>query len=154
MGLWKGTKKAIGHVVDTRVDQWIDLHSLQNSTCYFWNHLKSLFNIKKPKYTESFEEAVDRMALSPETLTKQSLYFRKLSLLFLVMTIALIIYAAALYRFNNWTGSIICFSLSLYAVSLAFRFHFWHLQISQKKLGLNIREYYRCVLAAKGKNQP
>ncbi len=154
MGLWKGTKKAISHVVDTRVDQWIDWHSLQHSTRYFWNHLKNLLNTKKPKHTETFEEAVNRMTLSPEALTKQSLYFQKLSFLFLLMTIALIIYAAVLYHFKNWTGTIICFSLSLYAISLAFRFHFWHLQMSQKKLGLNIREYYRYVLAAKRKNQP
>ena len=154
MGLWKGTKKVVGHVVDVRVDRWVDFTSLQNSTCYFWERAKSLFSIKTAEHPESFEEAIDRMALSPETIVKQSERFLRLALFFVLMTMALVIYAIVLYRLKNWTGMGICLSLSLYALSLAFRFHFWHFQISQKKLGCDVWEWCRLILPRKRKNQP
>lgn len=154
MGFWKGTKKVIGHVVDVRVDRWIDFETFKESTLYFSSQLKNLFTIKKAENPESFENAVDRMALSPEVLAKQSQRFLKLCLFFLLMTAALIIYAIVLLNIKNWMGGIICLSLSLYALSLAFRFHFWHFQISQKKLGCNIREWCRVMSPIKRKNQP
>ena len=152
MGLWKGTKKVVGHMVDVRVDRWIDLTSLQNSTRYFWDRTKSLFSIQTAEHPESFEEAVDRMGLSPETVTKQSERFLRLSLFFVLMTTALLIYTIILYHLKNWTGMGICTSLSLYALSLAFRFHFWHFQISQKKLGCHVWEWCRLILPQKRKN--
>ncbi len=153
MGLWAGAKKVVGHMVDVRVDQWLDLVSLKQSTYYLWDQTKSLFKIKAaPEHAESFKEAVDRMALSEEVIAKQSQSFRKLAFFFVLMALALVIYAIVVYRLNNRIGTIISLSLSLYALSLAFRFHFWHLQIAQKKLGLNIREYYRSLLPIKRKD--
>src|SRR5476651_459176 len=108
MGLWKGTKKVVGHVVDVRVDRWIDFTSLLSSTCYFWEITKSLFSIKTSEHPESFEEAIDRMALSPDTVAKQSERFLRLSLFFVLMTMALVIYAIVLYRLKNWAGMGIC----------------------------------------------
>jgi intracellular multiplication protein IcmV len=152
MGLWKGTKKVIGHVVDVRVDRWIDFTSLKNSTRYFWAHFNTLFSIKKAENPENFEEAINRMGLSPEDLAKQSHHFLMLSFFFLLMTIALLTYAIVLYKLTNWMGTVICLSLSLYALSLAFRFHFWHFQISQKKLGCNLWEWCKLTLPIKRKN--
>ncbi|HXH54211.1 MAG TPA: type IVB secretion system protein IcmV [Gammaproteobacteria bacterium] len=153
MGLWKGSKKFVGHMVDVRVDRWIDLASLKNSSLYFWERIKNLFSIQVAEHPESFEEAIDRMALSPETVTKQSERFLKLSLFFVLMAMALLIYTIVLSHLKNWTGMGICISLSLYALSLAFRFHFWHFQISQKKLGCNVWEWCRLILPQKRKNQ-
>lgn len=152
MGLWKGVKKVIGHMVDVRVDRWVDFTSVKNSTYYYWKQSKKLFTIQQIEHGESFEEAIDRMALSPEALTAQSQNFLRLSFFFLLMTIALVIYAIILYHLNNWVGAIITFSLSLYALSLAFRFHFWHVQISTRKLGFNLWQYARLILPIKRKN--
>lgn len=152
MGFWKGTKKVVGHMVDVRVDRWIDFVTLKTSTLYFSAQLKNLFTIKKAENPESFEDAVDRMALSPEDLAKQSQRFLKLSLFFLLMTAALIVYAVALFKLKNGVGGVICLSLSLYALSLAFRFHFWHFQISQKKLGCGIWEWCKVMSPIKRKN--
>lgn len=153
MGLWKGTKTVIGHMVDVRVDRWIDFATLKKSTLYFWHQLNNLFTIKKAEHPESFKNAVDRMALTPEALAKQSKRFLKLSLFFLFMTAALIIYAIILLNLKNWMGVGICLSLSLYALSLAFRFHFWYFQISQKKLGCSVSEWYKIMSPLKRKNQ-
>lgn len=157
MGLWKGTKKTVGHMIDLRVEQWVDFSTFKNMNLFLWDHLKTLFTIKKTQHPENFEEAVDRLALSKEALTKQSKRYLKLSLFFLLMTAALIIYALVLYKWHNWMGTIICFSLSLYALSLAFRFHFWHFQISQEKLGCSVWEWYHVMSSIKSnkrKNQP
>jgi len=151
MGLWKGTKKVVGHMVDVRVDRWVDLSSLLNSTRYFWNSAKSLFSIKTAEHPESFEEAIDRMMLSPDIVAKQSERFLRLSLFFVLMTTALLIYTIVLFSLKNWAGMGICISLSLYALSLAFRFHFWHFQISQKKLGCGLWEWFCLILPQKRK---
>jgi len=154
MGLWQGTKKIVGHIVDVRVDRWVDIDSLKDSTDYFWDQCKNLFRVQKSEHAESFEEAIDRMALSPEILAKQSQRFLMLSFFFALMAIALVIYTIVLYTLKNWMGMGICLSLSLYALSLAFRFHFWHFQITQKKLGCSVWSWCRLILATKRKNQP
>lgn len=146
MGLWKGTKKVVGHMVDVRVDHWLDFISLKNSTRYYWKLTEKLFSIQQNQHAETFEEAVDRMALSKNALIKQSQYFLKLSFFFLFMTLSLVVYSIILYRLNNGVGAAISLSLSLYALSLAFRFHFWHVQISKEKLGFHLLDYAKLIL--------
>ncbi len=140
-------------MIDLRVEQWVDFSTFKNINLFLWDHLRTLFTIKRAENPENFEEAVDRLALSKEMLAKQSARYLKLSLFFLLMTAALIIYALVLYKWHNWMGTFICLSLSLYALSLAFRFHFWHFQISQEKLGCSVWEWCKVLSTTRRKNQ-
>jgi intracellular multiplication protein IcmV len=144
MGLWRATKKTLGHAVDLRFDRWLDLASLGATTRYIWQQVKYLF-VSKPlvEHPETFEEAIDRLELSPEALSQQSQAFKFLALFFLSAALALLCYAFFVLYLGNWMGAIISFSLAIYAGSLAFRFHFWYFQITEKKLGCNIREWIK-----------
>lgn len=143
MGFWKTTKKTVGHVVDLRFDRWLDLASLGNTATYVWKQVKYLFSAKTLERPETFEEAVTRLDLAPEALAQQSQAFKFLAVFFLSSGIALLIYAIFTLLIGNWMGACISFALALYAASLAFRFHFWYFQITQKKLGCNIREWIK-----------
>jgi intracellular multiplication protein IcmV len=154
MGLWRGTKKVIGHMIDLRVDQWVDFASLKRSTGYIKDYCQTLFSIKKSNHAEDYDEAVDRMGLSSEDIAKQAHDFLKLTLFFLVLATLLIIYGFIVFRLNNWMGTFICSALALYALTLAFRFHFWRFQLLQQKLGCSVFEWSRSLLPTKRKSQP
>lgn len=142
MGFWRGARKIVGHVVDLRVDRWLDLPTLKKSTHFFLQQCKQLFSLPKAKYSESFEEAAERLGLTPEALTLQGRRYRLLSGFFCVLLMAFLTYAVVLGYIGNWQGAVISVTLALYASSLAFRFYFWHFQIKQQKLGCTLRDWY------------
>ncbi len=143
MGFWRKTGKVLGHAVDFRVDRWLDWEGLRKSSLYFWYHGKRLFKPKPPADPESFEEAVERLNLTSEALTTQKKRYQYLSFLFLAMAIAIFVYATFITTLGNWRGAILSFALAVYALSQAFRFHFWYFQITQKKLGCAPSEWLR-----------
>ena len=153
MGLWRKTTKALGLVVNFRVDQWLDLPGLKNTTRYFWQNGKELFKIQQAQYSESFEEAVQRLELTPARLNLQKKRYFSLFLLFLIVALALFAYTVFLLIVGNVLGALVSFSLVFYAASLAFRFHFWYFQISQKKLGCEIQEWLNSRIISSDKEK-
>jgi intracellular multiplication protein IcmV len=141
MKLWKKTTKVLGFVVNFRVDQWLDLPGIKNTTRYFWQQGKDLCKIPQPQRSESFEEAVVRLGLTPELLNLQKKRYFSLFLFFIVFAVGLLAYTAFLVIAGNKMGALVSFSLILYTLSLAFRHHFWYFQISRKKLGCGIQEW-------------
>lgn len=141
MGFWKKTGRVLGHAVDCRVDRWMDLKELKRTTLYFWNQGKRLFKPSSTTQPETFEEAVKRLQLNAESLQQQKKRYQYLCIFFLVMAAALLIYMSIIAKLGNLKGATICFALALYALSHAFRFHFWCFQITQKKLGCKGREW-------------
>lgn len=149
MGLWKKTTSLLGHVVDFRVDRWVDLSYLKKSSAYYVEESKRLFTAQQPQQEEEFEEAVLRLALSPEDLSQQSKRYAYMAVLFIAIGALIFSYALLLVFLKNWMGSIICFALTLYALTLAFRSHFWHFQMSQKKLGCSVSEWFKSLIKGK-----
>jgi len=145
MGFWSSTRKVLGHAVDLRADRWLDYEGLKRSTVYILSQTKKLFTPETAHKSESFEEAVDRLDLSPQALSEQSDRYNYIAIFFLITTAALLAYALLTVLLGNWLGAGITFALSLYSLSLAFRFHFWHFQISQRKLGCSVRDWARCI---------
>ncbi len=145
MGFWSRTKKIVGHAVDLRFDRWADLEGIKRTSVYLWRQAKYLFTPQKSQYTETFEAATERLALSDQELSEQALRYRSLFILFLIITSLLILYASIIAICGNWMGGIISVALSTYSLALAFQFHFWHFQITHKKLGCSIQEWYQSL---------
>lgn len=143
MGFFKTTRKVLGRAIDIRFDRWIDLDSIKKNSNYFWDRTKHLFKAEVASREETFEEAVERLALTPEQLVLQATRYRYLALFFLVITMLLGAYGLFLAYQGNWMGTVISFSLGSYALALAFRFHFWNFQISAQKLGCSLEEWYQ-----------
>lgn len=149
MGFFSGTKRMLNHVFDFRFDLWADWPGIKHTSRYLWHQAKTLFSKEKPKYSETFQEATERLSLSNDSLVSQAKRYYILSFLFFMYAIFLIIYGGIILVGGNWIGGIISFSLSIYALALAFRFHFWRFQIIQQKLGCTVKEWSQSLIAPK-----
>lgn len=145
MGFWSKTRKVIGHIVDVRVDRWCDLPWLKKITLFLWQQSKDLFRLEEAKNAETFEQAIDRLELTPELLAKQTQRYLILAFLFTFLTCTLLIYGVIVAFLKNWMGACICFSLTLYSASLTFRFYLWHFQITHQKLGCSLSDWYQAL---------
>ena len=141
MGFWSKTTKLMGHIVDLRVDRWLDLETIKHSSAYFGSRIRHLFRIKVSTHPESFEEATQRLDLNAQELAKQAKRYLLASYIFVGVAFCFFIYAGILAYLGSWMGTCMAFCLMLYAVSVAFRFHFWHFQITQQKLGCTLQDY-------------
>lgn len=146
MGFFSTAKSTVSQIFDFRVDRWADWQGIKNTTRYLWEHSKDLFFSKKSNFSETFEMAITRLEISNEDLIAQRKRYGILAVLFIFYAISLMLYGAIILFFKNWIGGIISFSLSIYALALAFRFHFWCFQIKQKKLGCTVREWYQSIV--------
>lgn len=154
MSRWRKVTKAIGVLVNFRIDQWLNLPGIKNTTRYFWQQGKQLFKIQQAQYAETFEEAVQRLELTPELLKLQKKRYFLLFLFFLMVALMLLGYTLFLLIIGNTLGALISLSLVIYAASLAFRFHFWYFQISQKKLGCDVQEWLSSRIISSNQSKP
>lgn len=143
MGLLKKIKSGLGHIFDFRVDRWVDLRYLKKSSDYYLQETKRLFTLQKAEHDENFAEAAERLTLSEKELDEQAKRYAYMAVLFLGIGLLFLIYGTLLVIWKNWMGSIISFSMTLYAFALAFRAHFWFFQISQKRLGCTASEWFQ-----------
>jgi len=141
MGIFKSTKKAASKIVDVRVDRWMSLDYLADTTSRFKYLLIDLVVPKKAQYSETFEEALKRLNLTEEDIKQRKKEFTQLFYFFIFLALTIIIYALYVAFQGNILSTFIAFCLSLFCLTQAFRFHFWLFQIKQRKLGCTWREW-------------
>lgn len=142
MGIFRSTKKLSTKIVDVRVDKWLSVDYLKETTNHFKVILIDIFVPKKPKFSESFEEALQRLELSEKDLQQRKEEFTRLFLFFTILSLSVISYGIYLAYKGSFGASLIAFCLSLYALTQAFRFHFWLFQLKNRKLGCTIKEWF------------
>lgn len=140
MGIWNGTKKVTGHLVNARVDKWIAYRYLKDTLHYIFFILKSLTKPEQAHIEESFQEAIERLNLSQKDLEHRAKQLKIWRLLFLGISFGLLLYAFYTFKLHNWMGTGMTLALMLYAGYQAFRFHFWHYQLQQQRFGCTLRE--------------
>lgn len=140
MGFWSGGKKVAGHLVDVRVDKWVSYSYLKAVLSYLISILQSLTKPEQTHIQESFQDATERLNLSADDLSLKAKQLQRLRSLFLYLTFGLLSYAYYTFINNNWMGTLMTLSLALYAAYQTFRFHFWHYQLTQQRLGCTLKE--------------
>jgi intracellular multiplication protein IcmV len=142
MGIWSGTKKTAGVMLNFRVDQWLGVENLKDGAKAITQSAKTLFTVQKATHTETFEEALVRLNITEADLEQRKVEFSRLMLIYLGVTVLLIAYAIYLALATASIGaSIVTVLLSMYSSINAFRFHFWLFQIKKRKLGCTIHEW-------------
>ncbi len=149
MGLFSGFRKFASQIIDIRVDRWMNFQGNKDNALYFFNLARQLLKRSPPAPLEAFEKVVEEHALSDADLQEKSEKNKAIALLFVFCAVLLLLYTTVLICLGNFMGTCISAALVVYALSQAFRFHFWHFQISQRKLGCSLSEWYRFVLHAK-----
>jgi intracellular multiplication protein IcmV len=140
MGFWRNTRKVSGHFFSYRVDKWISYQYLKSTLMHMIFIVKSLPKAERARTKESFEEAILRLELSPQDLARKAKQLHQWRMLFLGLAVGLLGYALYTFSQDNGMGTLMALALMLYAVSQSFRFHFWHYQLKNKRLGCTLRE--------------
>lgn len=148
MGLWSGAKSVVTKGLSIRIDKWMSLEHIEETFDRTRLIVKDLFKPKKARYSETFEQAMERLALTDEDLEQRKREFIRLTIAFIVIAILLLGYGAYwLFHGKAWITLIATF-LSMYAFSQAFRFHFWLFQLRNKKLGCTFSEWFNSQIHA------
>lgn len=141
MGLWSGTKTVFSKAFDWRIDKWMSLPYAKD----VFDQTKSIvFDLVKPKGSgviETYEEAMERLALTNDDIAQRKKEFHQLFLSFMCIGFAVVVYGAYMLFMGHPWLTLISMLLSLYAFANAFKFHFWLYQIKQKRLGCTFKEW-------------
>ncbi len=138
MGMFK---KVGGRIVDVRVDKWMSWDYLSETADHFKALFVDIVVPKKANTVETFEEALQRLDLTEEDLIERQKEFTRLCYFFLALALVVVAYALYMAFAGGMMASLISFCLALYALTQAFRFHFWLFQIKNRKLGCSIKEW-------------
>lgn len=125
------------------VRRWSDFDRMKAFTVYLGDGFKKMFVPQRQQGGQTFEEAMSKYHLTEADLIQQQKALYRLSILMCAAAFLIFSYAV----FNIFYGSIIAMLISLVvtliALSLAFRYHFWYYQIKVRKLGCSFKEWYR-----------
>ena len=142
MGIFRKSKGVIGTVVDVRVDRWMSLSYLSETTGRFKDLLTSIVSPEKAKYKESFDEAMQRLELTEDDISQRRNEFKRLVLVFILMTCGVLIYCVYLAAIGSIFPAVISLALSIFTLTQAFKYHFWLFQIKHRKLGCTLKEWF------------
>jgi len=145
MGIFRSVTKGIGYIFDFRIHRWLGFGTIKKNTQYYYEQAKALASVEKPTHSETFEEAAERLNLSPEFLERQKKRYLLLSIFFVFLALSLGVYAGFFIVKKYWMGAVMCCSLTFFALTYAFRYHFWYFQIKHKKLGCKLRDWFRSM---------
>ncbi len=138
MGIFK---KVSSRLVDVRVDRWMSWDYLGETAERFKILFLDIVIPKKANTVETFEEAMQRLDLTENDLIERQKEFTRLCYFFIFIAMTIIVYALYMAFHGSMTTSLISFCLALYALTQAFRFHFWLFQLRNRKLGCTIKEW-------------
>jgi len=125
------------------VRAWIDFDRTKSFTFYLVNGFKKMFVPQKNEGGETFEEAMSRLNISEKELEDKKSALYRLSLLMCAAAIGIFGYAIYHIIYGSYRAVIISLVVTMIALALAFRYHFWYFQIKERKLGCTMQEWYR-----------
>jgi intracellular multiplication protein IcmV len=141
----KKSGSRIGRVFTRFVNirKWFDWERTKSFTIALKNAIKSVIVPKKNIKPVSFDAAVTKMHLSDaELLVKQNALLR-LSIIMLACAFLIFSYSGYQFIYGSLKGFFVSLVVTMIAVVLAFRYHFWYFQIKHRKLGCTLSEWYR-----------
>lgn len=143
MGFFSRVKQTGGYVFNFRVTKWVGLDRLKNSSKNLANLTKSLYTPEQAEYSETFEEALKRLNITEAEINQRRVEFTRLMVIYMLIAILLFSYSIYIvYVHKNILGFFMGFSVTIFALSHAFRYHFWIFQIKNKKLGCSVRDWF------------
>jgi intracellular multiplication protein IcmV len=139
-------KKSFGSMFN--VTRWIAWGEIVGSSKIIWGITRNtLTTDRSPKdaISETFEEAIQRLALTEDDIKIRQKTFLRNSIVYLI--ISMLLFAYVIYLLVN--GYILATFTSLLLTSLvlvyAYREHFWYTQMKHRKLGLNFKIWWRLL---------
>lgn len=142
MGLFSGTKKAVGQVVNFKVTDWFNTENHKSNINYIISTTKNLFLTEKSAYQETFEQAMERLQLTEQDIIDRKKEFLKLFIISLIVSILLFSYTMFItIKYKNLYSFILGSGVTILGLAKTFKYHFWLTQITKKKLGLTFKDW-------------
>lgn len=139
----KGSRvlRVLSSIINVRA--WIDYDRSKAAFQYLKNGIKKLFIPQKEVKTADFDRVAEQMNLTESDLASRQRALKRLSLFMLVIASAIFIYAGYHLFSGHFRAALVSLVVTLIALVLAFRYHFWYFQIRERKLGCTFREWFR-----------
>ncbi len=143
MGFFSGVKNVGGYVFNFRVDKWVDYNQLKTTTTKILGIGAEVFRPEQADRTETFEHALERLNLTEVELNTRKTEFIRLMIIYSLVATLIFVYSLWIAVANkNIMGFFMGFCITIYALTHAFRYHFWIYQIKHRKLGCSVREWF------------
>lgn len=143
MGLLSGLKKVGGTIFNFRVKDWVGTDAIVFNFHNIRENFKDTFRKQQAEISETFEEAMIRLNLTENDLEDRRQEFKRLFIIFSIISVLIFIYSVLIAVTNNNIGGFFMgFAITLYSISHAFKYHFWLYQINKRKLGCTVREWF------------
>lgn len=143
MGFFSGAKNLGSYVFNFRVSKWLDYDMLKRSTTKIVDITRATFSPEQAERTETFEQAMERLNLTEAELQQRLTEFSRLLVVYLIIAALIFSYSVWIaFSYKNIMGFFMGFCITLFALTHAFRYHFWIYQIKNRKLGCSLREWF------------
>ena len=142
----KKTFRGIGRVLKPLVNfpAWMNWQGLKENHQKIKRLAQIVLTPQRVQTTqETFAEAVARLGLDEATITARQQYFKQLAMCYLVL--AALLFAYMLYLaiiVQTFLGVLMTLVAIWVVLVLAFRQHFWYIQMKVRRLGLNFTEWF------------
>lgn len=133
--------RVLSRIINVR--SWIDWERMKSFTRYLIDGFKKFFIPQKTQKGESFETAKKRLNLTDSDIIARQTGLLRLSLLMVAVACMIFVYSIYLFASGGYLGGVVGLVVTLIAVVLAFRYHFWYFQIRERKLGCTIQEWFK-----------
>ena len=121
---------------------WVDLDRIRTGGQWIVTAAATYFIPQQAHVTESFDEAKRRLNLTDQDLAQREAGLFRLSVI--MLGAALLVFCYAIYNlfYAYYLSVLLSLVVTGLALTLAFRYHFWHFQIKQHKLGCTLSEWF------------
>lgn len=137
--------KRIGKVVKPLIDfrPWLGTQTIHRDSKQIGDAIKTLYQSRKPKNRETFEEAYRRMGLTEATLHERKTTFLRFARFFVLCAAITFAYTIFLCMQHSWHAVFLSLVITLFLFSMSFRYHFWWYQMTSRKLGCSLTEWLK-----------
>jgi len=133
--------KRTKRLVKERIPNWMDLSRAKAGSKSILGMAKNLFVVSQPKRTETFEQALERLGMSEKDVGERLQAFFRLFLIMVLVSIVIFSYAVYLLITGTLMASFAAIAVSTVAAALAFKNHFWYIQLKHRRLGMIFKEW-------------
>jgi intracellular multiplication protein IcmV len=125
------------------IREWADWDRMKGYTFFLFNAIKRLFVIDTSSSKQTFEAVKVKMGISDDELQSKQKSLLRLSLLMLAVAMFVLLYSIYHLVYGHIAAFFLSFVIALLALMLAFRYHYWHFLIKEKKLKVSIGEWFK-----------
>lgn len=112
--------------------------------------LREMFAVPTPAREETFEQALVRLQIEEESLQPLTKRYKNFAIFFMICSIVTFAYAFfLLFAHHALFAWLMALAIASFFLGQAFRYHFWHYQLTVRRLGVTFAEWKKALFGTK-----